>query len=56
MGGVALQGNVNLDALLEKMKAELERAKRFNPLKFDKTTEECLNKAKEVADERETME
>ncbi|MCD6373657.1 MAG: hypothetical protein J7L37_08990 [Thermococcus sp.] len=52
-GWCPLQANVNLDALLEKMKAELERAKRFEPLKFDETVEECLSKVQEVMKERE---
>jgi len=51
-----LQANVNLDALLEKMKAELERAKRFEPLKFDETVEECIDKARALVEERETVE
>lgn len=50
---MSLQANVNLDALLEKMKAELERAKRFEPLKFDETVEECIDKARALVEERD---
>jgi len=48
-----LQANVNLDALLEKMKAELERAKRFESLKFDGTVEECIDRARALVKERD---
>ena len=40
-----MQANVNLDALLEKMKAELERAKGFEPINFEnlEKMESCLH-------------
>jgi len=53
LGGVALQANINLDVLLEKMKAELEKAKRFESLKFDGTVEECIDKARRLVKERD---
>ncbi len=51
-----MQANVNLDALLEKMKAELERAKRFEPLKFDETVEECIDRVRALVEEKERLE
>ena len=39
---VSLQSNVNLDALLEKMGDELEKAKRFGEVGDFKKAEECL--------------
>jgi len=49
---VSLQANVNLDALLEKMKAELERVKEAPQIDFTKINN-CLNIAKKAAEERD---
>lgn len=45
-----MHANVNLDALLEKMKAELERAKSDIDLK---KVVECLEAIRPIAEERE---
>ena len=45
-----MQANVNLDALLEKMKAELERAKSDIDLK---KVVECLEAIRPIAEERD---
>jgi len=47
-----MHANVNLDALLEKMKAELERAKSDIDLK---KVVECLEAIRPIAEERETL-
>lgn len=48
---MSLQANVNLDALLEKMKAELERVK--NPVDAEKILK-CAEAIKPLIEERET--
>ena len=48
-----MQANVNLDALLEKMKAELERAKTSEIVDDFKKAEECLKIAEPFIRERE---
>ena len=47
-----MQANVNLDALLEKMKAELERVKSDIDLK---KVVDCLEALRPIAEERETV-
>ena len=54
-----MQANVNLDALLEKMKAELERGKRKLQPNMDVKTElgkakNCLDAVSRAYEERET--
>ena len=50
-----MQANVNLDALLEKMKAELERAKKSKILDDFKKAEECFKIAEPFIREREDI-
>ena len=47
-----MQANVNLDALLEKMRAELERAKTSEIVDDFKKAEECLKIAEPFIRER----
>ncbi len=48
-----MQANVNLDTLLEKMKAELERGKGLSIVNYFKKAEECLKIAEPFIRERE---
>ncbi|ASJ12883.1 hypothetical protein [Thermococcus thioreducens] len=49
-----MQANVNLDVLLEKMMAELEKAKKFRALKPDNVIENCIDSARKAAEERDS--